>query len=90
MMMQITLAFFTIFYLAIASCLFTHWQELMQQDVYMTSGQWVVSKVLLVVATIFWPIVVPFAYLELLLKSKKKQEGINIVLNQIDTNLYQK
>lgn len=85
----ILVLFLTAFYFVIASCLFTQWLELIQQDVCMTRDQRFLSKVLLITATIIWPLVLPFAYIELLLKSKRNRD-IEIILNQTNAVLERK
>ena len=61
------------FYMAIAACLFTQWAEIVQRDIRQQS-QLLLLRIFLVIITIFWPLVVPIAYLELLIKVKKDKE----------------
>ncbi len=82
MLLKILFILLIIFYLAIALCLFNEWQELMQKDVNSQPHK-LFSKLLLLVITIFWPFVVPLAYLELLLKNKKNQAVIGLIVNQV-------
>lgn len=81
-MLQLVFIAVTIIYLVMACCLFTQWFDLIQQSGCMTLEQRLLSRVFLILVTIFWPLVVPFAYLELLLKTKKNREIIGIVLDQ--------
>ena len=55
-------------YLIMGTCFFTIWLEFFKQDASLTVEERPQSMVTLVVATIFWPLVVPIAYLELILK----------------------
>ncbi len=60
-----------IYYLFIAYILFFRWLEFFVKDSGMTKEQRRFSVIILVMATLFWPITVPFSYLELL-KSQQK------------------
>jgi hypothetical protein len=73
---------FLIFYLAIASLLFRKWLFLFLKDEEMSSSQRSYSGVILLIVTIFWPLVVPFAYLELLNFQIKYRKEINLLKNQ--------
>lgn len=61
------------FYITIAACLFTQWAEVMQRDLGKRS-QLLLLRIFLVIVTVLWPIIVPIAYLELLIKVKKDKE----------------
>lgn len=76
MMLQIIVVAGTTFYIAIAACLFTQWAEIMQQGIRKRS-QLLLLRIFLAIITILWPIVVPIAYLELLIKVKKDKEKIS-------------
>ena len=58
------------FYLTIAACLFTQWAEIVQRHIRQRS-QLLLLRIFLAIITVLWPIVVPIAYLELLIKVKK-------------------
>lgn len=63
-------------------CFFCQWLEFFLEDEdinYMKPRLF--SSVILVIATIFWPIVVPFAYLELLKFQKKHKDIIDLLIN---------
>lgn len=64
-----------IVYLLMAYCFFMEWLGFFLRDEEMNYEQRFFSGFILIVATILWPIVVPFAYLELL-KSRKKSNKI--------------
>jgi hypothetical protein len=44
----------------------------------MTSEQRILSSIILVLGTVFWPVVVPFAYLELLKSNQKKKQSLDL------------
>ncbi len=71
MLLQILLISAAMFYVVIGSCLFSQWLDIMERDAQINSHI-LLSRILLVTATILWPIVVPFAYLELLPSQSKK------------------
>jgi hypothetical protein len=70
-----------IVYLLMAYCFFNEWLVFFLADEDMDSDQRLFSIILLVTATIFWPIVVPFAYLELLKFHKKHKDIIDLLIN---------
>ena len=58
-------------YLLMASCFFYSWLKLFKQDTNLSSDERLLSQIVLVIATILWPVVVPITYLELLKKNDK-------------------
>ncbi|NJM73252.1 MAG: hypothetical protein HC862_25715 [Scytonema sp. RU_4_4] len=70
-----------IVYLVMAYCIFNEWIVFFLADEDMNSKQRLHSTIILVIATILWPIVVPFAYLELLKFHKKHKEIIDLLIN---------
>lgn len=72
--MEIFPVFLEVIYLTIATFFFKVWRDLFEQNVNLSSEERQFSKMILLVATIFWPIVVPIAYLELISKSQKLQK----------------
>lgn len=75
MMTKIILVFLVVFYLLMATCFFTIWLEFFKED---TSASLSLQEKclgwgILSVATIFWPVVVPIAYLELLLGKRNNR-----------------
>lgn len=72
MLLQMLLISWTIFYMVVGCCLFTQWLNIMQRDTRRRSGM--LLKLFIVIVTILWPFVIPFAYLELLLKSKSNKD----------------
>ncbi|MBD2502579.1 hypothetical protein H6G83_18505 [Anabaena azotica FACHB-119] len=85
-MWHIFILILLIFYLVIAYLLFKKWLFLFLQDEDMSSSQRSYSGVILLIATIFWPVVVPFAYLELLNFQLKYSQEIQLLKNQADNS----
>ena len=81
MVLEILFISLIIYYLVIAFCLFTQWLKLIQKDA--TSNSQVFYKLLLIVITIFWPFIVPIAYLELLIRNKKNKAIIGLITEQV-------
>nr|WP_017318466.1 hypothetical protein [Mastigocladopsis repens] len=71
----------TIVYLVMAYCFFNEWLGFFLADEDIDSDQRLISIVILVIATILWPIVVPFAYWELLKFHKKHKDIIDLLIN---------
>lgn len=69
-------------YLIMACCFFNEWLVFFLADEDMDSEQHLFSIIMLVTATIFWPIVVPFAYLELLKFHQKHKNVIDLLIKQ--------
>lgn len=82
-MLQIFLFFVAFFYIVMASCFFTQWKEIMDRDVY-GKVPLILSRLFLLVLTVLWPLVVPVAYLELLLKAKNNKKFKGIVVDLAD------
>jgi uncharacterized membrane protein YdjX (TVP38/TMEM64 family) len=71
----------SLLYFVLGFCYFNEWLDLFQIDASMTKQQRQISVIVLIVGTLLWPVLVPFAYLELL-KSQKKRARIEIMFNQ--------
>ena len=54
------------FYVVMLPILFSQWLDFMQHDDSLSPNEKFSSWVILLIATILWPIVVPISYLELL------------------------
>ena len=63
-------------YLLMAFLFFKSWLRLFKKHTDLSSSDRILSRVLLVIATILWPVVVPFAYLELLKQKNDTVEDI--------------
>ncbi|MBW4424908.1 MAG: hypothetical protein KME50_10755 [Nostoc desertorum CM1-VF14] len=70
-----------IVYLAFARCLFNQWLFFLTDDKEMSPEKRSFSRIILVLITIFWPIIVPFAYLELLKFHRKYNKEIDLLRN---------
>ena len=81
MVLEILFISLIIYYLVIAFCLFIQWLELIQKDA--TSNNQNFYKLLLILITIFWPFIVPIAYLELLIRNKKNKAIIGLITEQV-------
>lgn len=75
-----------IFYIVTGYFLFKKWLSFFMQDEEMSSQERLFSGVVLIIATIFWPIVTPFAYLELLNFHLKHRKEIQSLRNKPDFN----
>jgi hypothetical protein len=71
-----------IVYLIMACCFFNEWLVFFLADEEMDSDLRLFSIVILVIGTILWPIVVPFAYLELLKFHKQHKNVIDLIIKQ--------
>jgi hypothetical protein len=85
MLLEILLFSGAIFYLLVGCCLFTQWLNIMQPDGRIRSGMLV--KLFLFIASILWPFIVPFAYLELLPKYKSSKESMGMFAEQVSEGL---
>jgi hypothetical protein len=84
-----------LFYILLAGLFFTRWLDFFLEDEEMSQKMRLLSMLILVIATILWPITVPFAYLELLKFHKKNKQLINLLIDLsnakvIDDNFLQK
>ena len=76
-----------VFYLIMACCFFVQWLSFFIDDKEMNSVQRYFSMVILILATILWPLIVPLAYLELLKFHKKHKQVIDLLINLSDAKL---
>ena len=76
-----------VFYLIMAFCFFMQWLGFFIDDKDMDSGQRYFSIVIMIVGTILWPLIVPFAYLELLKFHKKHKQVIDLLISLSDPKL---
>ncbi|GAB1544258.1 hypothetical protein NUACC21_69340 [Scytonema sp. NUACC21] len=70
-----------IFYLSMAYCFFNKWLDFFIADKEMSPEERFFSFTILVISTILWPVIVPFAYLEVLKFHQKHKEVIDSLLN---------
>ena len=76
-----------VFYLIMACCFFVQWLGFFIDDKEMNSAQRYFSIIILVLGTILWPFIVPFAYLELLKFHKKHKQVIDLLISLSDSRL---
>ncbi|NJR17735.1 MAG: hypothetical protein HC785_19780 [Calothrix sp. CSU_2_0] len=84
---------FLCFYILLAGLFFREWLFFFISDRGMSLQTRWISSVILVIATIVWPLIVPLAYLELLKFHKKNKAIIDLLLSLpnaklIDNNEY--
>lgn len=72
------------FYLLMAAWVLTIWLKFFKQDTSLSSEDRLLSMVILVIATILWPVVVPIAYLELL---QEKIKDLDLPARSHSSNL---
>ncbi len=70
-----------VFYTLLAGLFFTRWLDFFLEDEEMSSQMRWLSSFILLIATVFWPITVPFAYLELLKFHKKNKKIITLLMS---------
>ncbi|KAM3093262.1 hypothetical protein ACKFKG_19840 [Phormidesmis sp. 146-35] len=85
--MQTLLFFLGVFYLGMMPILFIGWLGFFRQDADMSKEEKQVSLIVLTIATLLWPIVLPFAYLELLGKFKRATRTNRLYKNLLETNV---
>jgi uncharacterized membrane protein len=70
-MMQVLIFGVVALYIVVMPILFLNWYGLYQQDQEMTESERQISRIVMMIATVLWPIVLPMSYLELLSKVKR-------------------
>lgn len=90
MVIQLLAYLAIIVYLFMSYRLFTEWLGFFLEDEKMNAGQRLLSGLILVVGSIFWLLVVPLAYLELLKFHKKHKKTIDFLIKFPETKVYQK
>jgi hypothetical protein len=58
-------------YVAVMPILFLNWYGFYQQEEALTDAERQASRIVMVIATVLWPIVLPLSYLELMSKLKR-------------------
>ncbi len=71
-------------YLLMIVCFFRKWLFFLQSDEHSKLEQPIFNGFFLILASILWPLIVPFAYLELLNFHQKHQEVIDMLINMSD------
>ncbi len=73
-------------YIVVMPILFLNWYGLYQQDQDMTESERQISRIVMVIATVLWPIVLPMSYLELLSKVKRYERVVAVAPNRITSS----
>lgn len=68
-------------YLVMTICFFKEWLSFLREDEESKLEQPIFHTVILIMASLLWPLIVPFAYLELLNFHKKHRELIDTLIN---------
>jgi hypothetical protein len=74
-------------YVVMTICFFKEWLFFLQEDEESNLKQPVLQMVILVMASILWPVIVPFAYLELLNFHKKHREAIDMLIEMSNSQM---
>jgi hypothetical protein len=82
--MQLFLWFPTAFYVLVMPILFISWVSFFRQDHEMSAEDRHISFFVIAIATLLWPIVIPFAYLELLEKFKRSNRNVRLYQRMIE------
>ncbi|PAX55901.1 hypothetical protein CK510_10790 [Brunnivagina elsteri CCALA 953] len=75
------------FYILLAGLFFREWLFFFLNDKEMSSRSRWISSIILVIATICWPLIVPLAYLELLKFHKRNKVIIDLLLSLPNTTV---
>jgi hypothetical protein len=87
MLQQFLIYLAVIAYFGIACCFFYKWLDFFIQDEEMNSAERSFSTVILIVGSMLWVIIVPFAYLELLSFHKKHKGIIDFLIDMSNKNV---
>ncbi|PSB19000.1 hypothetical protein C7B65_13370 [Phormidesmis priestleyi ULC007] len=83
--MQPLLLLFVAFYSLLMPILFINWLGFFREDLSLTKSEKRLSIVVIAIATLFWPIVIPFAYLELLGKFQRSARTTRLYKKMLET-----
>ncbi len=72
--MQILVGLLLVVYSVVSPVLFFKWVELMRRDRHVSRHERLLSKCVVLIATAFWPIVLPLTYLELLERVRRQEQ----------------
>jgi hypothetical protein len=76
--MQVLIGFLLVVYGVVAPVLFFKWVELMVSDRCQSPRERLLSRWTVLIATAFWPIVLPLTYLELLERVRRQERLRNL------------
>jgi hypothetical protein len=74
--MQVMVYGLMVLYAVMMPLLFCNWYGLYQKDANMTDAERQISRIVLMIATALWPIVLPLSYMELLSKVKRYERQL--------------
>lgn len=83
-MVYLILGGLSLFYLLMALHFFTVWLAVFRRETSVSSEESLAPIIIIILITIFWPLVVPFAYLELL-NAQEKVESLCMTCRQLTT-----
>jgi hypothetical protein len=86
--MQVLIYGLLAFYTVMMPMLFTNWYGLYSQEAGMSLNQRQTSRIVIMVATLLWPIVLPMSYLELLKKVKRYERQSRVSAANFATGIY--
>jgi uncharacterized membrane protein len=86
--MQVLIYGLLAFYAIVMPMLFTNWYGLYSQEAGMSLNQRQTSRIVIMVATLLWPIVLPMSYLELLKKVKRYERQSRVSATNFATESY--
>jgi uncharacterized membrane protein len=86
--MQVLIYGLLAFYAIVMPMLFTNWYRLYSQEAGMSLKQRQTSRIVIMVATLLWPIVLPMSYLELLKKVKRYERQSRVSAANFATESY--
>lgn len=70
-----------VFYVLVGAIYFVEWMGFFFKDKSMSSEMRLLSLFILLLATLLWPLIIPFAYLELLKFHQRHREIITLLIN---------
>ena len=85
--MQPLFLFLIAFYSLLMPIFLVHWIGLFREDQDLTNSEKPLAIGMIAIATLFWPIVIPFAYLELLRKFQRSARATQLCQEMLETPL---
>ncbi|BAU14608.1 hypothetical protein LEP3755_51570 [Leptolyngbya sp. NIES-3755] len=84
--MQVLLLILGLFYLAVIPILFISWLEFFRHDEdNLTQEDQKISRLMIAVASVFWILALPFAYVELLDRFKRSSRAARLYQKMLET-----
>jgi hypothetical protein len=84
--MQTLLLFPVGFYVLVIPILFSRWVSFFREDESLSGEEKKMSWLVIAIATLLWPVVLPFAYLELLGKLKRSTKTARLYQRMLETS----